>query len=120
MLWNRYLCDFFFSELIEEKRRSVKEEVDVLISQWQNVNFEEITNEGAELFPPNLSLDHFDLQNPADSNDSLRNENAMNGVRASNDGEKSRNSENHETDLLYSAKEQRLKKTSKIGNFHRS
>lgn len=94
--------------MIEEKRKSVKEEVDALISQWQNVDIEEMMGKCAE----SASTVGCFVDDSITESDKFSNLSATNGASFNSDAEASRKFSNHEAEYLYSAKEQRFKKKS--------
>lgn len=108
---------FLILELIEEKRQGVKEEVDALIAQWQNVNVDELLGNTVEKLPesdvsqgPNQSNLEKDMWNDNLHTDSSvkQNKSSVNGSWSMKDSLQTWMTE--ETPELYSAKEQRIKR----------
>ncbi|KAK7572111.1 hypothetical protein V9T40_014583 [Parthenolecanium corni] len=112
-------CRSNLQKLIDEKRRSVKEEVDALISQWQNVDVEELMNTNVQMSPRNNVNDHNSPshdnadkdETPAENSEPAENAAVTNGSWNTNAEEFSWRTE-ETTEQQFSAKGQRIRTKS--------
>lgn len=93
------------AELIEEKRQSVKEEVDSLIAQWKNVNVDELLENDGELMPKHTA-DRNDDDDQVTTNVSWEYDSELKTNRLVANG----SSNTKESSKMYSAKERRIKR----------
>ena len=99
------LTSFRCIELIEEKRQSVKEEVDTLIAQWKNVNVDELLEKDTEQVPRQTEDRNHDDQITEDG--TWENDPDANTNRLVANGSSTTPKESSHT---YSAKERRIKR----------